>query len=164
MFQSSSIYPNRFNTAFHKHDKNNTHINKFEGIVKSLCDDCINEDFTNMTFIKYNSNNFNLNKKLCLFIDETQDLSKDYGDAIIRIIKDKYIDAYIVGDALQSISIDNNAFVYLNSLNSLKNINIIKFNKVNIVRRFNSKQLIAIINDIIPFANYSLPPISSYRV
>jgi len=143
-------------------DKNNTHINKFEGIVKSLCDDCINEDFTNMTFIKYNANNFNLNKKLCLFIDETQDLSKDYGDAIIRIIKDKYIDAYIVGDALQSISIDNNAFVYLNSLNSLKNINIIKFNKVNIVRRFNSKQLIAIINDIIPFANYSLPPISSY--
>ena len=143
-------------------DKNNTHINKFEGIVKSLCDDCINEDFTNMTFIKYYKNNFSLNKKLCLFIDETQDLSKDYGDAIIRIIKDKYIDAYIVGDALQSISIDNNAFVYLNSLNSLKNINIIKFDKLNIVRRFNSKQLIEIINNIIPFSNYSLPLISSY--
>ena len=143
-------------------DKNNDHINKFEGIVKSLCNDCINEDFSNMKFIKYNNNTFNLNKKLCLFIDETQDLTKDYGDAIIRIMKDKYIDAYIVGDALQSITFENNAFVYLNSISSIKNINIIKFDKVNIVRRFNSKQLIEIINNLIPFHNYSLPPISSY--
>ena len=51
-----------------------------------------------------------------LFIDETQDLTKDYGNAIIRIIKDKYIDADIVGDALQSISFEDNAFVYLNSI------------------------------------------------
>ena len=144
-------------------DKNNDNINKFEGIVKSLCDECINEDFNNMTYIKYNNNYFNLNKKLCLFIDETQDLSKNYGEAIIRIIKDKYIDAYIVGDILQSISFEDNAFVYLNSLNSIKNINIIKFDKSNIVRRFASKQLIHIINNIIPFNNYSLPPITSYN-
>ena len=138
-------------------DKNNDHINKFEGIVKSLCDDCINDDFNNMNHIKYNNNTFKLNKKLCLFIDETQDLNKDYGNAIIRIIKDKYIDAYIVGDILQSISFEDNAFVYLNSINTHNNINIIKFDKVNIVRRFNSKQLIEIINNIVPFNNYFLP-------
>ena len=115
-----------------------------------------------MNHIKYNNNTFKLNKKLCLFIDETQDLNKDYGNAIIRIIKDKYIDAYIVGDILQSISFEDNAFVYLNSINTHNNINIIKFDKVNIVRRFNSKQLIEIINNIVPFNNYFLPPISSY--
>ena len=60
----------------------------------------------------------NLNKKLCLFIDETQDLTKEYGEAIVRIIKDKYIDAYIVGDKLQSISYENNAFVYLDNLSN----------------------------------------------
>ena len=143
-------------------DKNNDDINKFEGIVKSLCDNCINHDFDNMTYIKYNNSNFNLNKKLCLFIDETQDLTKEYGEAIVRIIKDKYIDAYIVGDKLQSISYENNAFVYLDNLSN-NNINVIKYDKVNIVRRFKSKQLIYIINQLIPFNKYSLPNISSYE-
>jgi competence CoiA-like predicted nuclease len=148
-------------------NKYNNEINKFEGIVKSICDDIIdiefNKEFEKIKFIKCNKKEYYLNKKLCLFIDETQDLTDDYGKAIIRIMKDKYIDAYIVGDKLQSISFMNNAFIYLQECNLISSIKRIILPYSNIVRRFHQKDLINFINNIIPFHKYSLPSISSYN-
>ena len=148
-------------------NKNNNDINKFEGIVKSICDDIIdiefNREFEQIKFIKSNKKEYYLNKRLCLFIDETQDLSEDYGKAIIRIMRDKYIDTYIVGDKLQSISIINNAFIYLQECELLSSIKRIILPYSNIVRRFHDKELITFINNIIPFDKYSLPSITSYR-
>ena len=140
-------------------NKNNNDINKFEGIVKSICDDIIdiefNKEFEQIKFIKSNKKEDYLNKRLCLFIDETQDLSEDYGKAIIRIMKDKYIDTYIVGDKLQSISIINNAFIYLQECELLSSIKRIILPYSNIVRRFHNKDLINFVNTIIPFDKYS---------
>ena len=148
-------------------NKNNNDINKFEGIVKSICDDIIdiefNKEFEQIKFIKSNKKEYYLNKRLCLFIDETQDLSEDYGKAIIRIMKDKYIDTYIVGDKLQSISIINNAFIYLQECELLSSIKRIILPYSNIVRRFHNKDLINFVNTIIPFDKYLLPSITSYR-
>jgi len=136
---------------------NNSYTNKFEGLIASII-----KDF-NKDRVVYNSINFKLNKNLCLIIDETQDLSKNYGDAIINIMKHSYIDAYIVGDKLQSISFEDNAFVYLlekdlNNFNIKKTINP----NTNICRRFIDKSLITYINDRIPFNNYNLPSITPY--
>lgn len=137
---------------------NNTYTNKFEGLIQSIITD-FNKDR-----VIYNSLNFKLNKELCLIIDETQDLSNDYGNAIINIMKNSYIDAYIVGDKLQSISFENNAFLYLinNNFNDLY-INKIKYEDTNICRRFTNKSLINFINEKIPFNDYELLPITPYK-
>jgi len=137
---------------------NNTYTNKFEGLIQSIITD-FNKDR-----VIYNSLNFKLNKNLCLIIDETQDLSNDYGRAIINIIKNSYIDAYIVGDKLQSISFENNAFLYLinNDFTDLY-IKKIKYDDINICRRFINKSLINFINDKIPFNDYELLPITPYK-
>ncbi len=137
---------------------NNTYTNKFEGLIQSIITD-FNKDR-----VIYNSLNFKLNKELCLIIDETQDLSNDYGNAILNIMKNSYIDAYIVGDKLQSISFENNAFLYLinNNFNDLY-INKIKYEDTNICRRFTNKSLINFINEKIPFNDYELLPITPYK-
>jgi len=137
---------------------NNTYTNKFEGLIQSIITD-FNKDR-----VIYNSLNFKLNKELCLIIDETQDLSNDYGNAIINIMKNSYIDAYIVGDKLQSIYFENNAFLYLinNNFNNLY-INKIKYDDTNICRRFTNKSLINFINQKIPFNDYQLLPIIPYK-
>jgi len=137
---------------------NNSYTNKFEGLINSII-----EEF-NKDQVIYNSLNFKLNKELCLIIDETQDLSDDYGKAIINIIKNSYIDAYIVGDKLQSISFEKNAFLYLieNDFSDLY-INKIKYENTNICRRFTNKSLINFINKKIPFDEYKLLPIIPYK-
>ncbi len=137
---------------------NNTYTNKFEGLIQSIITD-FNKDR-----VIYNSLNFKLNKELCLIIDETQDLSNDYGNAIINIMKNSYIDCYIVGDKLQSISFENNAFLYLinNDFTDL-HINKIKYEDTNICRRFTNKSLINFINEKIPFNDYQLPSITPYK-
>lgn len=136
---------------------NNSYTNKFEGLIASII-----ENF-NKDRVIYNSSNFKLNKNLCLIIDETQDLSKNYGEAIINIMTHSYIDAYIVGDKLQSISFEDNAFVYLlkKDLNDLY-IKKTIYPNTNICRRFTNNSLITYINDRIPFNKYNLPSITPY--
>lgn len=140
-------------------NSNNTHTDKFKSIVQSIITDLKKDR------VIYNSLNFKLNKNLCLIIDETQDLSDNYGEAIISIIKNNYIDTYIVGDRLQSISFDKNAFLYLieNNFENL-HINKIKYDDTNICRRFTNKSLINFINEKIPFDNYQLPKITPYKI
>jgi len=138
---------------------NNTHTDKFKSNIQSIINDLKKDG------VVYNSLNFKLNKNLCLIIDETQDLSDNYGKAIISIIKNNYIDAYIVGDKLQSISFDKNAFLYLieNNFTDL-HINKIKYDDTNVCRRFTNKSLITFINEKIPFDNYQLPKITPYEI
>lgn len=134
-------------------------INQFEAIIQSIINTINIKDK-----IKYNNLNLKLNKETCLIIDETQDLDKNYGEAIIKIMKNSYIDAYIVGDKLQSISIENNAFLYLNNYNDDNNLlHKIKYNDTNICRRFINKKLISFINDKIPFNYYNLKEIEPYK-
>lgn len=139
-------------------DKNHKQLNIFEGLVNSIIDDYIN----NINIINYGNVNFTLNKEVCLIIDETQDLNIDYAKAIIRIMRSKYIDTYIVGDKLQSIIFENNAFTYLLE-NDFPYTKKILYEYINICRRFYHSNLVDFVNNIIKFDKYNLPIIKSYK-
>ena len=141
--------------------KNNNYINSFEGLVYSIIDDFIDTKSNNI--IKYGSLSIELNKRTCLICDETQDLSEYYGQAIIKIMKSKYINSYIVGDKLQSLNYKNNAFTYLIE-NEFKSIQKIQYESINICRRFSNYILRDFVNHIIYFDKYSLPNITIENV
>lgn len=138
----------------------NKELNKFEGIVTSIIDGYIEEQKT--LSLRCNGQSYKLNKELCLFVDETQDLSDDYAKAIITIMRNKYIDSYIVGDRLQSITLENNAFQYFSN-NEFSYIQKKQNESTNVCRRFYHNDLVKFINNIIPFSKYSLPEIEQYR-
>ena len=141
-------------------NKNHTEYNKFEGLVNSIIDGYI--DTTQSGTIQYGGLRPNLNKETCLIIDETQDLMQNYAKSIIQIMKNRYIDSYIVGDKLQSISFENNAFTYLLE-NEFVNINKIIYPFTNICRRFTNQDLIEFVNTIIPFEKNNLNKIQSFQ-
>lgn len=138
----------------------NTEIDKFAGIVNSIIDGYIEEKST--THIKSVGKSYKLNKELCLFVDETQDLPCGYAKAIIRIMRDRYIDTYIVGDRLQSINIEENSFTYFQD-NEFSYIDKKQYQATNICRRFYYPDLVNFVNNIIPFSKYSLPYIIPYK-
>lgn len=139
----------------------NKELNKFEGVITSIIDGYIEEQ--NIKNICCNGKNYKLNKELCLFVDETQDLNEDYAKAIINIMRNKYIDAYIVGDKLQSITLENNAFQYFSN-HDFSYIQKIQYESTNICRRFYHNDLVKFINKIIPFSKYYLPEIKQYKI
>lgn len=140
-------------------NKNHTELDKFEGIVNSIIDGYIQE---NSNCFKYAEKLCKLNKEMCLIGDEFQDNPEIYVKAIIKIMRTKYIDSYIVGDLLQSISFNENAYTYLNA-NEFLNINIIKEPSTNICRRFCDPSLINFVNEMVPFEKYDLPKITPWK-
>jgi len=138
-------------------NKYHKYLNKFEGYVNSIIDGYIEKDN-----IKFSSINFNLNKEVCLICDETQDLTIDYAKAILQIMRNKYVDSYIVGDKLQSIMVDNNAFTYLID-NEFSYIDKYEYEKINICRRFYNKKLVNFVNTIVPFVSHNLVEIKPWK-
>ena len=141
-------------------DKNHTYFNKFEGLIYSIIDGHIETK-------KCGTINFarvcpKLNKETMLVIDEFQDAPEYYAKAIVQIMRNKYIDVFIVGDKLQSISNEKNAFTYFLE-NEFPLINIIKLEPTNICRRFIHPKLVEFVNRMIPFEKYGLPEIKPYK-
>jgi len=141
-------------------DTNHNFYDKFQGIIDSIIDNHINADKAGV--IRYAGVNPKLNKETLLFIDEAQDLTINYGQAVLNIMRNKYLDAYIVGDKLQSISHEENAFTYLYD-NYFPSINAIKLSPTNICRRFIHPKLVNFVNGVIPFKKYNLPPVTPYK-
>jgi len=141
-------------------DTNHSFYDKFQGIIDSIIDNHINTDKAGV--IRYAGVNPKLNKETLLVIDEAQDLTINYGQAIINIMRNNYIDGYIVGDKLQSISYEENAFTYLYG-NEFPSINLVKLAPSNICRRFTNTKLVDFVNDMIPFNKYGLPPVLPYK-
>lgn len=126
-------------------------VDKFVKMTKTIIDEELKcSDKGNVNYV----DGIKLNKKLLLIGDEMQDLHENYVKAVIKITRERYVDFYAVGDKLQSISIEKNAFTFLeNELPSdIININYIK--PSNICRRFTNSELIDFINFIIPFDKY----------
>jgi len=140
-------------------NKNHEGLNKFASLVNSIIDGYLSK---NDHSIKYSGISFKLNKEVCLIGDEMQDLSIDYAKAIIQIMRNKYIDAYIVGDKLQSLVNKDNTFSYLLD-NDFPYINKNIFESINICRRFYHPKLVNFVNNMIPFNNYSLAKITPYK-
>ena len=139
----------------------NKDINKFEGIVSSIIDGYMEEQ--KVKSLKCNGKSYTLNKELCLIVDETQDLTDDYGKAIITIMRNRYIDSYIVGDRLQSITFENNAFQYLREY-EFPYVNKIQYEQTNVCRRFYHNDLVKFVNYIVPFSKYFIPYINVYKI
>ena len=139
-------------------DNTNTTLNMFEGIVMSIIEDCYIEQKIN-----FNSSKLTLNKKMCLICDETQDLPIYYAKAIIKIMKDTYINSYIVGDKLQSLKYIKNSFTYLLDTDHGKYIEKYIYPAENICRRFYQSNLIKFVNTIVPFSKYDLNEITPWK-
>ena len=91
-----------------------------------------NLDIDNNDKIKYAKEKQIINEECLIIIDEAQDLNIDYLEAFKKIIEITNIDVYIIGDKLQSISIINNTFIYLQEcelLSSIKRIILPGFKK-----------------------------------
>ena len=109
--------------------------------------------------ITYAGQSVRLCKHVCLISDETQDLPVEYAEAIVRIMRERYMDSYIVGDKLQSLSLMPNAFTYLcDSDNPLPYIHKELFEYTNLCRRFSDPLLVKFVNEMVPFDKYQLPP------
>ena len=73
----------------------------FAGIIKSIKDGYVNTKKDGS--IKYSLSNIKLNKNCLIIIDEAQDLDPEYIKAVSSIMRNTYIDVYLIGDKLQSI-------------------------------------------------------------
>ena len=141
-------------------NKNHKYFDKFEGLIYSIIDGHIESN--NCGSINFGGVSPKLNKETLLVIDEFQDPPEHYAKAIIQIMRNKYIDVFIVGDKLQSISNEKNAFTYFLE-NEFPLINTIKLEPTNICRRFIHPKLVKFVNFMIPFEKYGLPEIKPYK-
>lgn len=103
-----------------------------------------------------------INKETMIILDETQDLADYYAIALIKVMRDRYVDLYVIGDQLQSLSLENNAFVYFKK-NEFSNINKEKIVPKNICRRFKNSDIRDLVNSVVEFSKYELPIISLYE-
>lgn len=141
-------------------DKNVQGINHFHKMAQSIVDQEIR---CNDNGTIYYAGNVRLNKQLLLIGDEMQDLETDYTKALLKISREKYVDVYAVGDRLQSISLQNNAFTFLLDYELPEPIfEIVRYPLTNQNRRIVSasrSSMIPFINRIVPFEKFGLPPI-----
>lgn len=128
----------------------------FEGIVNSIINDHIETDLKGG--IKFATINPKLNAETLYIVDETQDLSQMYAKAILKIMDHTHMDVYVVGDKLQSISNENNAFTYF-----MEQSRAIIETPINICRRFTHPLLVDFVNHMVPFNKYDLLPVTPWK-
>ena len=108
---------------------------------------------------KYARGDIFLNKECLIIIDEAQDLKIDYIQGLAPIMRNTYIDVYVIGDKLQSIWYEDNIYTYL-ECNELPHTNIVKSTGENIVRRFHNSKFISFVNSMIDFGKFNLPKVT----
>jgi len=138
--------------------KNSSGNNMFHELMMSIQDGY--KGYAKNGCFKYASNNPKLNKECLIVIDEAQDLDKSYIQTIAHIMRDTYIDVYVIGDKLQSIWGKDNVFTFLEN-NELPHTYIQKDIGENTVKRFHNDKLIHFVNSIINYKEFGLPEITS---
>ena len=128
---------------------------KFQGIAQSIVEGHLDADIRGT--IQYAGVNPKLNAETLYIIDEAQDLNTCYASAVMEIMKKTNMDVYVVGDKLQSISNELNAFTTFQPF-------AICEEPKNECRRFIHPDLIDFVNYMIPFEKYGLLPITPYKV
>jgi len=144
-------------------DKNNeSFYDKFVGIAESIINNHI--ETSKSGSVKFANKTLQLNKRTLLIIDESQVLSDVYAKAIIKIMKNNYIDCFISQDLLQSTACEDNIASYFKDNYEFPYILINKKEPSNICRRFNNPYLIKFVNHMIDFDKYKLPKINPYKI
>ncbi|AOM63488.1 hypothetical protein [Heterosigma akashiwo virus 01] len=135
----------------------------FSALVKSVSENGVRE----MDNAMYAREKNILDKKTLVIVDEAQDLPSDpYLKALVKIMRDTYIDTYIIGDKLQSLYDENNIHSELGKTDTehehvdYPEIEIKRYENKNIVRRFHNPRFIEEINKIVNFNKYNLPEIT----
>lgn len=131
-------------------------FDKFQGIAQSIVEGHLEADARGT--IKYATINPKLNAETLYIIDEAQDLNSCYADAVLAVMGKTNMDVYVVGDKLQSISNEINAFAVFQG----SPLAILE-EPVNICRRFIEPELVAFVNHMTPFAKYNLHEVSPYK-
>lgn len=132
--------------------------NYFERLVNSITElGCskVNE-YTGL--MKYADENIHLNRHTEIWIDEAQDLPRNYFEAIVKLMLSTKIDVVVVGDKLQSLEYKKNFMTCIEE--KIPNIDVIIESPINENRRINVNTMSDKINDIIQFDKYDLPKIS----
>lgn len=148
--------------------QDNDAYDTFLGIVNKIIKDTngSNLKITNSS-ITFAKNKRELTKKTIFMVDECQDLATEYARAIIKVMRTTYIDCLVVGDILQSIHFEQNAFRYfmsdINDDDIAPFIKRTKIKPINLCRRFNRTELVDFVNKVVNFNfdNYNLPKVSS---
>lgn len=99
-----------------------------------------------------------LNKECLVVVDEAQDLDPAYLEALAAIMRNTYIDVYVIGDKLQSIWGADNVFTCLEE-SSLPHVVLKKSVGANVVRRFHDAKLMDFVNSCVEFERYELSKI-----
>ena len=128
----------------------------FQGITQSIVEGHLDADLRGT--IQYAGINPKLNAETLYVVDEAQDLNECYARAVLNIMKKTNMDVYIVGDKLQSISNEINAFTVFNQCD-----HAIRETPQNVCRRFIHPELIGFVNHMIPFQKYELLPVQPYQ-
>ena len=143
-------------------DKTITGIDKFKTIVNDIIKNDIRAGKDG--YIHYTANGVKLNMKTLIIGDEMQDLHPEYTKALVKIAIERGVDFYAVGDKLQSITNEKNAFTFLtDELKEDETIRIIRHSYKNVCRRFSDSELIDFVNTCVPFEKYNLPQIENKK-
>lgn len=100
-----------------------------------------------------------LNRRALIVVDEAQDLPVLYVEALASIMRNTYIDCYVIGDKLQSLMVIPNIHTFLETA-TLPHTDVVKSEGVNVVRRFHDGRLADFVNAVVPFAKFGLPAIT----
>lgn len=144
-------------------NRNVDEYDTFLGIVHQAMEG--NFKFESNSSIRFAGKNRTLTKETIFMIDECQDLAEDYARAIVRLMRATYIDCLVVGDLLQSIHYEKNAFRFFmsneNDSEIAPFINRKKLEATNICQRFKNPELISFVNNIVNFKKYNLPEVTT---
>ena len=133
---------------FRKHDFKGD----FENLAKNVAD-----DGTKLNSIVYGGHTVRLNTDLVLSIDEAQDISINYYNAFIRLMKDTNINVIAVGDKLQSLHHGQN---FMTIETHIPDITVIHEEPKNINRRIKTKNHHMKINKLVRYEYHGLKAIS----
>ena len=120
-----------------------------------------NKDVSSPT-LKYAGEWIVMDETCLINVDEVQDLSMEYVDIFIKLVRSTRVDFSVIGDKLQSIWYEKNIYTWLQSGDANIPLGIIDLAPpTNVVRRFHNPELMKFCNDVVRFGTFDLPEIES---
>lgn len=142
------------------HTPNESTVDKFLQMVRSLLDGQTQVD--HRTGRMHWAGARKLNNSVMFVGDEMQDLHPAYAKAMVRLTREFSADLFAVGDRMQSILIENNAFTFFaEDMESDDSVVVDKSEPMNKCRRFCDPRLVEFVNSIVDFGGFCLPEIEA---
>ncbi len=110
--------------------------------------------------MRYAGTSVRLNQRCIVIVDEAQDLPMFYLEALAAVVRRTNIDVQLVGDRLQSVWGYDNMFTQA-SPEYLADIHCVFADPKNDCRRFHHTCLKDMVNDVVNFEAYHVPPIAA---